>query len=95
MVLESSSYPLITIIAFDMSIKNNVTTSITHIHTYNKPLTKTIHHVVLVTSIEAELFTIRCSINQAMNSNNITKIIVVTDSIHAAQKIFDPSVHPY
>ena len=95
MVLESSSSPLIAIIASDVSIKNNVTTSIMHIHTYNKPLTKTIHHAVLVTSTETELFTIRCSINQATNSNDITKIIIVTDSIHAARKIFDPSVYPY
>ena len=95
MVLESSSSPLIAIIASDVSIKNNVTTSIMHIHTYNKPLTKTIHHTVLVTSTEVELFTIRCSINQAMNSNDITKIIIITDSIHAAQKIFDSSVYPY
>ena len=54
-----------------------------------------IHHAVLITSTEAKLFAIRCGINQAMNSNNITKIIVVTDSIHAAQKIFGPSVYPY
>jgi len=95
MVLESSSFSLIAIIASDMSIKNNVATSIMHIYTYNKPLTKTIHHTVLVTSTKAELFAIRCSINQATNSNDITKIIVVTDSIHATRKIFDPSVHPY
>jgi len=95
MVLEFSSSPLIAIIASDVSIKNNVTTSITHIHTYNKPLTKTIHHTVLVTSTEAELFTIRCGINQAMNSNDITKIIVITDSIHVARKIFNPLVHLY
>ena len=51
--------------------------------------------MVLVTSTEAELFAIRCGINQATNSNNITKIIIITDSIHAARKIFDSSVHPY
>ena len=63
MVLKSSSFPLVAIIASDASIKNNVATSIVHIHTYNKPLTKTIHHMVLVTSTEAELFAIRCGIN--------------------------------
>jgi len=30
-----------------------------------------------------------------VNSNDITKIIIITNSIHAARKIFDPSVHPY
>ena len=95
MVLESSSSPSVAIIASNVSIKNNVITSITHIHTYNKPLTKMIHHAVLITSMEAELFTIRYGINQAMNFNNIAKIIVVTNSIHVARKIFNPSVHPY
>ena len=54
-----------------------------------------IHHAVFVTSTEAELFAIRYGINQATNFNNIAKIIVITDSIHVARKIFDPSVHPY
>jgi len=30
-----------------------------------------------------------------MNLNNIAKIIVITDSIHAARKIFDLLVHLY
>jgi len=95
MVLESSSSPSIAIIASDVSIKNNVTTSITHIHIFNKPLTKTIHHTVHVTSTEVELFAIRCGINQFLSFNNISKIIVITDFIHAVKMIFDLSVHPY
>ena len=95
MVLKSSSSPSVTIIASDVSIKNNVATSTTHMHIFNKSLTKTIHYVVLITSTEVELFTIRCGINQAMNFNNIAKIIVITDSIYAARKIFDPSVYSY
>ena len=63
MVLESSSSPSVTIIVSDSSIKNNVATSITHIHTFDKPLTKTVHHAIHVTSTKAELFTIRCGIN--------------------------------
>ena len=54
-------------------------------------LAKTVHHVVHITSTEAELFTMRCGINQASNHNNISKIIIVTDSIHVARKIFDLS----
>ena len=66
-------------------------------NTLNNPLTKTIHHAVHVTSTEAELFAIKCGINQIIDSNNISisKIIVITDSIYTARKIFDPSVHPY
>ena len=95
MVLKSSSSPSVAIIASDASIKNNVATSIVHIHIYNKPLTKTIHYTVLITSTEAKLFAIRYGINQATNLNNIAKIIVVTDSIHMARKIFNSSVHSY
>jgi len=92
MVLESSSSSSTAIIVSNASIKNNVITSILYMHTYNKPLTKTIYHTVHVTSTEAELFTIRCSINQATNFDNMFKIIVITDSIHAAKRL---SVHPY
>jgi len=51
--------------------------------------------VAFVTSTEAELFVIRCSINQAYTKENISKIIVVTDSIYAAKKIFNSSSHSY
>ena len=95
MVLESSLFPSSAIIASDASIKNNVATLISYTYVYNRPITKMIYHAVHVTSTEAELFAIRCSINQASNFNNVSKIIVVTNSIHAARKIFEPSVHPY
>ena len=95
MVIESSSIPSLTLIIMDASVKINIATSISHIHICNKPISKTLHHVVHVTSTEAELFAIRCSINQVMNHNDILKIIVVTDSIHATKKIFDSSSHPY
>ena len=94
-VLESSSSLSVTIIASDASIKNNIAMSIAHIHTHDKLLIKTIHHVVNVTSMEAELFAIRCSINQAMCINNISKIIIVTDSIHIVKRIFDLSVYSF
>ena len=93
MVLESFSSLSIAIIASDVSIKNNVAMSIVHIHTHDKPLIKTIHYAVNVTSTEVELFAIRCGINQAICINNISKIIVITDSIHAVKRIFDPSIH--
>jgi len=94
-VLESFSSLSVTIIASDASIKNNIAMSIAHIHTYDKLLIKTIHHAVNVTSMEAELFTIRCSINQAMYIDNISKIIIVTNSIHTVKRIFNLSVYPF
>jgi len=93
MVIESLSSPSTAITATDASIKNNVTTSILHTHIPNRPLSRTIHYSAFITSTEAELFTIRCGINQALSVDNISKIIVVTDSIHAARKIFDPLPH--
>ena len=95
MVLESSLSPSIPIIASDASIKNNIATSISYTHIYNKPITKMIHYVVHITSTKAELFAIRCGINQSMNFDIISKIIIVTNSIHVARKIFNPLVHPY
>ena len=89
--LESQTALVIT----DASIKNDIATSISHIHSYNRPLVKTVHHASFVTSTEAELFAIRCGINQACDITNVSKIIVVTDSIHAAKKIFDSRSHPY
>ena len=95
MVIESSSIPSLALIIIDASVKSNIAMFISHMHIYNKLISKTLHHVVHVMSTEAELFTIRCGINQAMNYNDILKIIVVTGLIHATMKIFDPSSHPY
>ena len=61
----------------------------------NHPLIKTVHHAMFIISMEAELFTIRCSINQACIKEGVSKIIIVTDSIHAVEKIFDSKLHPY
>ena len=95
MVLRYSSNPHTAIVITDASIKNNTATSISHIHLANHPLIKTVHHASFVTSMEAELFAIRCGINQACSIGNISKIVVVTHSIHMAKKIFDYSSHPF
>jgi len=95
MVIESSNSPFTAIVVIDASVKNNITTSISHTHTYNNPITKTLYHVVYITSTEAELFAIRCGINQASNHNDISKIIVITNSIYTAKNIFNPSLHPF
>ena len=71
------------------------TTSISHVHIANHSLTKTVHHASFVTSTKAELFAIRCGINQACSINSVSKIIVITNSIHATKKIFDSKSHPY
>jgi len=93
--MANQSNSSVAIIVSDASIKNNVATSIAHIHVFDKPLMKTIHYAIHVTSTEVELFAIRCGINQSLNINNLSKIVVITNSIHVVKKIFDPSVHPY
>jgi len=93
--MANQSNSSVAIIVSDASIKNNVATSIAHIHVFDKPLMKTIHYAIHVTSTEVELFAIRCGINQSLNVNNLSKIVVITNSIHVVKKIFDPSVHPY
>ena len=95
MVLQVSSSPHTALVVTDASIKNDIAISISHIHLTNSPLTKYVHHALFVTSTEAELFAIRCGINQACSKDNVLKIIVITDSIHATKKIFDSNSHPY
>ena len=95
MVLQSSSSPSTAIVVTDASIKNDIATSISHVHLVNHPLTKIVHHAVFVTSTEAELFAIRCGINQACTKENVSKIVVVTNSIYAVKKIFNSKSHLY
>ena len=86
---------LYTLIVTDAGIKNNMATSITYIHICNKPAVKTLYYVVNITLIEAKLFSIRYGINQATNISGLSKIIVITNSIHTAKRIFDSSSHPF
>jgi len=95
MVIESSSTTSTAITVTDANIKNNIATAVSYTHIPNRPLSKTRHHSAFVMSTEAELFAIRYGINQASLIDNISKIIVVTDFIHTARKIFDISPHPY
>ena len=85
----------ITLVISDASIKNQVATFILHIHVHNRPVIKILHHTVNITSTEAELFAIRYGINQATNLMGINKIVIITDSINFAKKIFDYSLYPY
>ena len=95
MTLQSSSSPYTAIVVTDVSVKNDIATLISYIHTCNHILIKTVYHIAFITSTEAELFAIRYGINQACNKENISKMIIVTNSIHAARKIFDNKSNPY
>jgi len=90
-----SDNPKTTVVILDTSIKSNVTMSIVYIHIHNSPVIKTIHHTINITFTKAELFAIRCGLNQASHLANIKHIVIITDSIHAVKKIFDSSIHLY
>ena len=79
--------PSYALVVTNASIKNNMVMSIAHAHIYDKPVIKTIHHTVNIMTTEAELFAIRCGINQAIN--------IITDLLHATQRIFDSSLYSF
>ena len=87
--------PSYALVVSNASIKTNVVMSISYVHVHNKPVIKMIHHAVNIITMEAKLFTIRCSINQATALPGISNIIVLMDSIHTVGKIFDSSSHPF
>ena len=93
--LQASSDLNAVIVVVDASIKNYVTILITYVHVYDCLVIKTVYHAVNITTTEAELFAIRCSINQATCIPKIKRIIIVTDFIYAAKRIFDSLVYPY
>ena len=95
MVLRFSSSPSMALVITDVSIKNDIATSISHIHLTNRPLIKTVYHAAFVTSMEAELFAIKCDINQAVGILHIKQIIIITNLLHTTKRIFDSSSHPY
>jgi len=93
--IQASSDPLACIVISDMSIKNQVTISVSHVYSFDRSIIKICHQAINISTTEAELFTIRCIINQAIGILYIKCIIVITDSLHAAKKIFDLSLHLY
>jgi len=94
-MLRASSDPFSSIVVLDVSIKNQVTTSILHIHSFTKPIVKTLHRAINITIAEAELFVIHCSINQVVTNYNVKHIIVITNSLHIIKRIFDSFTHLY
>jgi len=94
-ILKASSNLFSSIVVLDASIKNQVATSISHIQSFDKPVIKTLHRAINITTTEAELFAIQCGINQAVTNSNIKHIVVITDSLYIVRKIFNSSSHPY
>ena len=93
--ISFSNNPHFTMVISDASIRNNITISVLYIHSHNKLVVKMVYHMVNVTTTEAKLFEIRCVISQAVGIPNVKHIVVITDSLHTAKKIFDTLTHPY
>jgi len=93
--INMSSNSHSSIIISNTSIRNNIATSISHIHLHNKPVIKIIHHTVNVITTEAKLFATRYSINQAVGIPNIKHIIIITNSLHAAKRIIKSLLYLY
>ena len=91
------------VISSNTSIKNKVATSISYTYYYPNEIKKTIHHTVNIISIKAELFAIRCEINQAIYISvnqtiyipDASHIIIITSTIYSALYIFDSTIHSY
>jgi len=77
-----------TVVISDASIKNNVATSISHIHSSLNNIKKIIHYAVNIILTEAELFAIRCKINQAVQISGASHIIIITNFIYSVKYIF-------
>ena len=92
---KASSNPSSTIVISDASIKNQVATSISHIHFFNKSVIKTLYRAINIITAEAELFAIQCNINQAVANPNVKYIVVITDSLHIVRKILNSSTYLY
>ena len=88
-VFESLLDPKIVIVITDANIKNNITSSISYIHFFSNLLKKILHHTVNIILTEVELFAIKYRINQAVQMQDVSYIIVITDTIYAVEKIFD------
>jgi len=84
-----------TLYSSQASIKNNIAFLISHICRGQEIIAKSIHYAMNMTSTEAELFAIRCSINYAVQLQNIHWIVVITDDIQAVKQIFDLSIYLY
>ena len=69
--IQVFSDPLSMIVVIDISIKNQVAMLIAHIYSKNNPIIKTIHHIVNIMFTKAEIFAIRCDINQVTHFLNV------------------------
>jgi len=69
--------------------------SILHIYSFDKPVIKTLHSAINIITAKVRLFAIQCGINQVIANHNVKNIIIITNSLHIARRIFDSSTYLY
>ena len=74
--------------------KSQVATAVAHIWSENSIVQRLQANSINVTSIEAELMAIRLGLIPAIEEENVHNIIVITDSIAAAKKVFESKTDP-
>jgi len=74
--------------------KSQVATAVTHIWSENSIVQCLQANSINITLIEAELMAIHLGLISAMEEENIHNIIVITDSITAAKKVFESKTDP-
>jgi len=92
---DSTNYHDIVLIISNASVKNNIATLVSYIQRKHKIIMKTVHHAINVTFTETKLFAVRYNISQAFQILGITHIVIVTNTIPAAKRIFDMFLHLY
>ena len=83
------------LIISNISVQNNVATSILHIWRGQEIIAKSIYHVINITSMKTKLFAIRYGINHTTQLQDVAHTVIITDAILATKWIFDTSIHLY
>jgi len=69
----------------NVSVKNNIITLVLHIQRGHEIIAKNIHYIMNVSSTKAKLFTIKYSISQATQIQNVTHIVIITNAIQVVK----------
>jgi len=78
---ESSHNQNTILIISDMSVRSNITISVSHIQREHEIIAKTIHYAMNVSFIKAELFAIRYRICHASQIQDVSHIVIIIDAI--------------
>jgi len=81
-----------TLVITDASLKDNKVVTVAYVYK-DRDIHKIKQYTMNVTTTESDLFAIRCGITRALSWQNTNYIIVITDIVYAAKKIFDISCY--